>query len=51
MSWNPLRRLTPLEWLRGWLTDLRRAEAARNALCEHDDRSAPCAVCVVRYLD
>jgi hypothetical protein len=44
-----VRRLTLLEWLRGRLTDLRRSEAARNALCEHDERTAPCAVCSVRY--
>jgi len=43
------RRPTLLEWLRGRVTDLRRSEAARNALCEHDERTAPCAVCSVRY--
>jgi hypothetical protein len=42
-------RPTLLEWLRGRVTDFRRAEAARNALCEHDERTAPCAVCSVRY--
>jgi hypothetical protein len=42
-------RRTVLEWLRGRLTDFRRSEAARNVLCEHDERTAPCAVCSVRY--
>jgi len=44
-----LRRLTVLEWLRGRLTDSRRSEAACNALCEHDETTAPCWICSVRY--
>ncbi|UOZ06039.1 hypothetical protein [Amycolatopsis sp. WQ 127309] len=44
-----LRRLTVREWLRGRLTDHGRAKAACNALCEHDEKSAPCWICSVRY--
>ncbi|MEU7791591.1 hypothetical protein [Amycolatopsis sp. NPDC049159] len=44
-----LRRLTALEWLRGRLTDRRRATAACTALCEHDEKTAPCWICSVRY--
>ncbi|KAA9166067.1 hypothetical protein FPZ12_003705 [Amycolatopsis acidicola] len=42
-------RLTLREWLRRRLTDFRRSEAARNALCDHDETSAPCWICSVRY--
>ncbi|WP_326837341.1 hypothetical protein VSH64_21010 [Amycolatopsis rhabdoformis] len=44
-----VRRLTVPEWLRGRLTDFRRAEAARRVLCEHDEAAPPCAICSVRY--
>ncbi|WP_328456632.1 hypothetical protein [Amycolatopsis sp. NBC_00438] len=44
-----VRRLTAREWLRGRLTDHRRSEAACNALCEHDETTAPCWICSVRY--
>lgn len=43
------RRLTALEWLRGRLTDRWRSKAACNALCEHDEKAAPCWICSVRY--
>ncbi|MBK1787466.1 hypothetical protein [Prauserella cavernicola] len=43
------RRLTVREWVLGRLVDLRRSSAARNALCEHDERTAPCSRCWVRY--
>ncbi|WP_285484137.1 hypothetical protein [Amycolatopsis sp. NBRC 101858] len=45
----PGRRPTVREWLRGRLADIRRSDAACRALCEHDDKSAPCRICSVRY--
>jgi len=43
------RRLTALEWLCARLKDFRRSQAARHVLCEHDENTAPCSVCAVRY--
>ncbi|MFJ1766901.1 hypothetical protein ACIOD2_41685 [Amycolatopsis sp. NPDC088138] len=44
-----IRRLTVREWLSGRLRDHRRAKAACEALCEHDEKTAPCWICSVRY--
>ncbi|MFE5570765.1 MULTISPECIES: hypothetical protein [Amycolatopsis] len=43
------RPLTVFEWLCGRLKDFRRSQAARHVLCEHDETTAPCSVCSVRY--
>jgi hypothetical protein len=40
-----------LAWrqLRLWLSDRRRATAARNALCEHDGTTPFCTACCYRF--